>query len=103
MATTKNWFVEKSVAAKVLESLFRVEYRDTKKLCGAEVPQVVSDDGLSLRIGGGFQHHFIGRVAQLRSPLVMRHHWLDMSRQPIQNRVTVAALLPSECRCASIG
>lgn len=75
----------------MLKSLFRVKYRDTKKLCRAKVPQVVSDDGLRLRIGGGFQDHFIGRVTQLRSPLVMRHHWLDMSRQPIQNCVNVAA------------
>jgi hypothetical protein len=30
--------------------LLRVEYRDTKKLCRAKIPQVVSHDGVRLGI-----------------------------------------------------
>ena len=48
----------------MLKSLLGVEHGDTTKFRGTKVAQVVSHDGVGLRIGRCFKNHFVGGISK---------------------------------------
>ena len=58
----------------------------------AEVALVEGDDGVGATVHRGFQHHLIGRVAQLGPPDEMREHGFDQGEHTVDEGLDVGVL-----------